>query len=1713
MKSRTNSDSSRFWRRWLKHQLNRSPRVEKLEERVVFAAPEYFYPPIGIYTADHSEAIPQDVYIQRSIAQYGMGTIPRALPSGEDNNPLRIIEIENNDSPNRAQLLPLGTVPGKSQAIDLSGTIPVSGTRFDEDYTMFDLRAGDIFSVELTGITTIPWDISLTTSSGETIVGRNSPAAGYGSVDTPLYDGGQASFSYVIPADGRFYMRVSDGSGAYVANLRVYRNTFENETVGTRQIVFVDFDGATLRREIFGAQGTARLSALRTYLDDFGLLATDENALIDSIMATIRENYTGTLPGKANNGYYTTDAVPGHFDIEFRNSRDHADPWGLPNVSRIIIGGSAAEFLIPTRGIAQSVDIGNFDREETAVVLPQAYVDEDAIGIPRVGSRTAIDVLGVAIGNTASHELGHFFGAVHQDNTSPILSLMDSGGLPLDVSRVGVGIDGIFGTADDVDIDFGVDAYAAVEGWFGYEDTAAVMAYGLSTGMRAGLIQGTVFNDRNRNGRQDSGDEGLEGWLVYADLNNNGLLNDAEPRAYTNNTGLYSLRVPDGTHNLRVQERPNWRPTAPANGINSATVQLNQAISGVNFGFNLPVATATGFKWNDLNADGVRDSTEPTLSGVWIYIDLDGDDRLDVGEPAAITGSDGSYSLTPPRSGTYSIRELVDPGFIQTYPISGEHIVNWDGVTPLTGYDFGNRFALDYGDAPAPYPTLASDRGASAGFLQGFSLGNNFDIDTDGQPNATATGDDLAGTPNSSGVITSDEDGITFIQPIVAGSSQNVIGAFLRNTTGQSGYLHAWVDFNQDGDWSDDGEKIIANRLLAIGNNNVEFVAPGNATLGTTFARFRLSQSLDVDSIDRTQSGEVEDYQVVITNTLERAVKDSFSVARNSANNLLNVLANDFKLPNETLQVVSVTGGSAGGSIRVNSAKTGVLYTPRSGFVGVETFKYSMKNAAGVISTADVSVSVTLTFNEPRAVDDSFDVATNTVGFPLNVLANDIEGVAGALQILSVTSPSSGGSVTIGAGNQSLRYTPARNFGGTETFSYTAIDIDGNLTTASVTVHTLPNDRLDDIAGFSFVFLAANGTPLDQPRIQQGDTFQVQIYVDDLRAPEIATIDPGVYAAYLDVLYNASLVSPASRTSSSAAGFAYDVKFNTAIYGNGTSGNNELPGVLNEFGAFSVLSSMSLEDPTLLATVTFTANAPGLVEFVGDPADDSPATDVLMFNTSNSSVPIRQVRYGRATLEIVGNSVEFPTAVDDSFEDAIDADSFENALAVLPNDLPGSTGVIRLSNVTQPNNGSTFVDDMGTSSLTDDVIRYTPNSGFVGMDQFTYTIVDTRGFTSVARVTVQVGDAQSDDELQLRLEVRDKDGNLVSNQSQEGTLNVTPTDNVFYVLGYLKDLRAGASRAGVFAAFQDILYNQNLGTPIAATGNSLGFNIDFFQTNARYNFLNSSFKGQYAQVVSGSISTPNLINEVGSVQISNDPLGNDEYLQFAIAFQANATGRLALINDPADLSPFHDSLFYESTGTSTDRFVVAPEKISYLSTAVNIVMGEGEGFTNGLNAMDVNNDGRVSPIDILVLLNSLNSQGSRPLGGGNGEGEDGPRHYYYDVNADGRLSPHDALLVINFLNGRATGSGEGEGEGEGSSLNDAALVLSQSSIQSPAISQSTVNREVLGQPVYGPMMPSTEPKDEVAGLSLADYLSEKEDAGDQIDAFFDELGSGSLENW
>lgn len=205
----------------------------------------------------------------------------------------------------------------------------------------------------------------------------------------------------------------------------------------------------------------------------------------------------------------------------------------------------------------------------------------------------------------------------------------------------------------------------------------------------AGTIAGTKFNDINSNARIDPGEQPLANWQIYLDLNRNGRLDGGEPNTFTNPQGNYAfVNIPADTYLVREVQQPGFRQTTPDPGPINLT--SNATIGNINFGNVFFVGSISGLKYNDLNANSVRDATDPPLSNWQIYIDTNANARLDPGEPNTITNPQGNYTFGNVSPGRYLVREVQQPGWVQTTPNPGP--IDITGNTNAVGVNFGNNF-------------------------------------------------------------------------------------------------------------------------------------------------------------------------------------------------------------------------------------------------------------------------------------------------------------------------------------------------------------------------------------------------------------------------------------------------------------------------------------------------------------------------------------------------------------------------------------------------------------------------------------------------------------------------------------------------------------------------------------------------------------------------------------------------------------------------------------------------------------------------------------------------------------------------------------------------------------------------------------------------------------------------------------------------------------
>jgi hypothetical protein len=248
---------------------------------------------------------------------------------------------------------------------------------------------------------------------------------------------------------------------------------------------------------------------------------------------------------------------------------------------------------------------------------------------------------------------------------------------------------------------------------------------------------------------------------------------------------------------------------------------------------------------------------------------------LSYGEPDnavpanAVGGSAAGFFSWSYNDGTYSARQVasIPAGYSGTvtiaYRVTGNSAapgmngfnVNISPAPYQTGSNSQADDAVssytyteirDYGDAPESYGVVWH--------ILDFTnfLGAIVDGELENQPSDEADGDDLNGE--------NDEDGILFPSEIRQGETISI-----QVTVTGMGYLNGWVDWNGDGDFEDDGERIADNLPRFSGTEELLVQVPVDAVASVpTFARFRLSTESIDSSSGGAVGGEVEDYMITI---------------------------------------------------------------------------------------------------------------------------------------------------------------------------------------------------------------------------------------------------------------------------------------------------------------------------------------------------------------------------------------------------------------------------------------------------------------------------------------------------------------------------------------------------------------------------------------------------------------------------------------------------------------------------------------------------------------------------------------------------------------------------------------------------------------------------------------------------------------------------------
>ncbi|MGF1522503.1 MAG: Ig-like domain-containing protein [Leptolyngbyaceae cyanobacterium] len=264
-----------------------------------------------------------------------------------------------------------------------------------------------------------------------------------------------------------------------------------------------------------------------------------------------------------------------------------------------------------------------------------------------------------------------------------------------------------------------------------------------------------------------------------------------------------------------------------------------------------------------------------------------------------------------------------------------------------------------------------------------------------------------------------------------------------------------------------EGDDLSVTEVGEAVNGTVAIDAEGTVTY-TPNADF-----VGTDSFTYTVSdGDLTDTETVSVTVEEVDTPDAPVAADDSATTLANeavtvdVLGNDTDADGDALSVESV-GEAANGTVVINDDGT-VTYTPNADFSGDDSFTYVVTDG-GLTDTATVAVTVETVDvpDAPVAADDTATTLANEA-VTVDVLGNDTDADGDALSVESVGEATNGTVVINDDGT--VTYTPAADFAGTDSFTYTVTD--GGLTdTATVSV------TVDDV------------TPVNEPPVAGDDSF------------------------------------------------------------------------------------------------------------------------------------------------------------------------------------------------------------------------------------------------------------------------------------------------------------------------------------------------------------------------------------------------------------------------------------------------------------------------------------------------------------------------------------------------------------------------------------------------------------------------------------------------
>ena len=168
------------------------------------------------------------------------------------------------------------------------------------------------------------------------------------------------------------------------------------------------------------------------------------------------------------------------------------------------------------------------------------------------------------------------------------------------------------------------------------------------------------------------------------------------------------------------------------------------------------------------------------------------------------------------------------------------------------------------------------------------------------------------------------------------------------------------------------------------------------------------------------------------------------------------------------------------------------------------------------------------------------------------------------------------------------------------------------------------------------------------------------------------------------------------------------------------------------------------------------------------------------------------------------------------------------------------------------------------------------------------------------------------------------------------------------------------------------------------------------------------------------------IKSIESIDVTGSGANRLQLDLTAVNQAAIATGTLKVKHDENDTVTLGNNWkVSEPSFAGTTFFHVL------MQGSAKVIVENTRPYRNPYVSTDVDRDDSTSPLDVLQIVNALNSNIPRSLNAPTSSSQL-PNFAYLDADGDGSLSPLDALVLINLINSRGSGEGEQSNRGPAS---------------------------------------------------------------------------------